>query len=72
VGRFLAKRCELRPGAKARASALLGAYREWSGDRRFTQRELATRPRERGLSSRHGKGNVVFWHGVHLPVEDTF
>ena len=64
IGAFLAECCATTPTATVKASALLDAFRDWSGDRRIPQRRLGRALSERGFDRYSNNG--VWYRGVGL------
>ena len=70
VGRFLKEVCIFKADDKTKASVLLKAYQQWSGQSTETPKSLATKLTARGYESKRGNtGN--FWQGIGLPAEGT-
>jgi putative DNA primase/helicase len=65
VQAFLSEECILNPAAKCKASALLTAYRDWSGDKFMTSVEFGKRLRAGGYASKRESAGV-FWQGIGL------
>jgi putative DNA primase/helicase len=66
VQAFLNDRCRLHRDARAKSSALLEAYHEWTGDRMMTGPAFRQRLRDKGFESKPGTGNCYYWHGIAL------
>jgi putative DNA primase/helicase len=64
LSRFLEESCIIDGGLRAKASDLLAAYREWSGDKHVTQREFGAALTERGFSRFHSGG--TWYRGLGL------
>ncbi len=64
IGTFLAECCLVESFATAKASDLLNAYREWSGDKKATQRRLSNTLIERGFERYTNNG--VWYQGIGL------
>jgi putative DNA primase/helicase len=62
---FLVECCNDHPEAKVKASALFGAYQDWSGDRQMSLQTFGQRLRDRGLASKRSSSGY-FWHGIAL------
>lgn len=70
VGQFLQEVCVLGEACKAKASLLLKAYHQWSGQTDETAKSFATKLTDRGYEAKHGNtGN--FWQGIGLPAESV-
>lgn len=70
---FLTERCVLNALAKAPASHLYAAYREWcgrAGEEVKSQRWFGLRLRERPGLTKRKTGKSIVWHGVK-PVDDV-
>jgi len=69
-GAFLDERCVIATDAKARASKLYSAFKQWcdqAGERFVSQRRFGEALAERGLERRKGGAtNVYYWHGIGL------
>lgn len=71
LGAFIDERCLCSPEAKAQATALYKAYKQWSednGEPARSQKDFGMRLRERGFNGQKARG-VSWWHGVGL-VDD--
>jgi putative DNA primase/helicase len=66
LGRFLEEFCYVHEDARASASALLDAYKAWSGDREMSPPSFAKKLKDKGFVNRPGTGGYIFWHGVGL------
>lgn len=64
---FLNEVCELEEYGTVRASDLLKTYREWSGDKRLSQRRFGEMLSERGFE--RFTSNGVWYRGLNLPAE---
>jgi putative DNA primase/helicase len=67
VQRFLDECCVLNQQAKWKASALFGAYQEWSGDKTMTYQKFGDHLRAKGYESKR-ETNGYFWQGLSLWV----
>ena len=61
---FIAECCIVGPDTRAKASELLSAYREWSGDKHMTQRRLGTALTDQGFERFHSGG--TWYRGIGL------
>ena len=64
---FFADRCVIHAKARAGATALYNAYKDWcdeGGETRLTQTRFGRQLRERGFSSK--KAQTVTWYGIGL------
>lgn len=67
IGGFLAECCTLGDMLTVKASVLLEAYREWSGDKKFAQRRFGLALTERGYERFHNRG--TWYRGIDLAGE---
>jgi P4 family phage/plasmid primase-like protien len=70
VAGFLAECCFTNAGARCRASALLEAYQNWSGDKVMTPKALGQRMKDKGFESKLGTGGYTYYLGVGLPTTE--
>ena len=67
LGGFLEECCTLAPNCKAKASDLLAAYHEWTGDKHVSQQRLGKALIERGFQRHTSNGG---WYlGIGLNTE---
>ncbi len=64
INTFLTECCTSNPDLNVKASALLEAFREWSGDKRFSQRRFGLVLTERGYTRYTNNG--VWYSGLSL------
>jgi len=65
---FLNECCEVGPGMRAKASDLLGAYKEWSGDKHANAKRLAAALTDRGIERYTNNG--VWYRGIGLSTTE--
>ena len=65
---FIRECCVMGPDAKVKASALLAALKEWSGDKRITAKHLAAELTKRGVQRYTSNG--VWYRGLGLMTTD--
>jgi putative DNA primase/helicase len=66
---FLEDRCCRLLEARVKASVLLEAYLEWSGDRLMTPQAFRQRLNDKGFKSKRGHGGAYYYRGVGLIPE---
>jgi putative DNA primase/helicase len=67
LSRFLEESCIIADDARAKASELLAVYREWTGDKRITQRDFGGALTERGFA--RFTNNGTWYKGLGLPSD---
>lgn len=65
---FIDECCVTAPEARVKAADLLGAYKEWSGDKHVTARRLTTMLTDRGIKRQHSGG--TWYRGIGLLTTD--
>lgn len=65
---FIGECCVIGHGTKAKASDLLAAYKEWSGDKHVTAKRLAAALTERGIERYTNNG--VWYRGIGLSTTE--
>ena len=63
---FLDDRCFLNAQARAKSSALFGAFQAWSHDKTITTVAFARCLEAAGYHKERGTGGYWFWHGIGL------
>jgi phage/plasmid-associated DNA primase len=69
IGDFIAECCALEPQARAGASELFKAYKQWceaNGDRPMSQKAFGRRLTDRGFTRQRGSGGRFYREGIRV------
>jgi P4 family phage/plasmid primase-like protien len=69
VAAFIAERCFVHSEFKGQVSKVWAAYQEWSGDDTISRKAFSKRMLDRGYPVEPGTGNVSFYKGLMLQIE---